>query len=72
MLYVDGWDGMVIIVHRSSKSTFGANKCYDHVGIFKLLSGLLATCLILKSKCKCTIHADFQLKGPLFNIDGEM
>ena len=28
MLYVDGWDGigMVIIGHRFSKSTFGANK----------------------------------------------
>ena len=25
MLYVDGWDGMVIIGHRSSRSTFGAN-----------------------------------------------
>ena len=24
-LWVDGWDGMVIIGHRSSKSTFGAN-----------------------------------------------
>ena len=22
---LDGWDGMVIIGHRSSKSTFGAN-----------------------------------------------
>ena len=26
-LWVDGWDGMVIIGHRSSKSTFGAYKC---------------------------------------------
>ena len=32
MLYVDGWDGMVIIVHRSFKSTFGANKCSDNKG----------------------------------------
>ena len=32
MLYVDGWDGMVIIVHRSSKSKFGANKCPDNKG----------------------------------------
>ena len=26
MLYVDGGDGMVVIGHRFSKSTFGANK----------------------------------------------
>ena len=32
MLYVDGWDGMVIIVHRSFKSTLGANKCSDNKG----------------------------------------
>ena len=32
MLYVDGWDGMVIIVHRSIKSTFGAYKCPDNKG----------------------------------------
>ena len=32
MLYVDGWDGMVIIGHRSFKSTFGANKCSDNKG----------------------------------------
>ena len=32
MLYVDGWDGMVIIVHRSIKRTFGAYKCPDNKG----------------------------------------
>ena len=34
MLYVDGWMGlgwMVIIGHRSSKSTFGANKALETV-----------------------------------------
>ena len=32
MLYVDGWAGMAIIVHRLIKSTFGAFKCLDNKG----------------------------------------
>ena len=28
---LDGWDGMVIIGQRSSKSTFGANKALETV-----------------------------------------
>ena len=27
---LDGWDGIVIIGHRSSKCTFGANNFYLH------------------------------------------
>ena len=39
MGWIDGWDGMVIIDHRCSKSTFSANKryrsntiSYQHIG----------------------------------------
>ena len=37
MLYVGmGWDGMVIIGRRSSKSTFGANKEHKKSKIYSI------------------------------------
>ena len=57
----DGTDGIVIIGHRSFKSTFGANKTFTYLLLFCLISIIISRTFIAQFGLVFFLSSSFEI-----------